>query len=627
MTAIEEPGYLPFHVQAKANYNARGENEVSLIAGNTYVVVATDKKGLWWKSTDAIKGHTAWFPAAYTTVLPKGSTGASITQPRPDSTKTTLVQPAIQKTNSQNLPQQQQQQLPLPTPQPRPTPQQQLPLPSHTTQQPLPQPTPPSRQLPQVSTKPVPQLPSSTSLPQTPMVHHPVTPTPTLPQPTQNRPPVASVVSKEKLDMNQFVVVAEKPPPASKEKTHKEEGTYSFLKLQLIECKDMKGVDKNGTPTAFVVHKNPYEQGNQGTVLLQSETLKSANPAFNELFIIDVADPESTQIIVRFSNGKKHLTQGGGKSYIGEIKIQLRSVMRQEFSSPKNQFQWFPIKNGEEKTGEAKLYLEFTDLREKTNKGPTNVVHHGHIGIVNGVFSADNLPAEWKEQLKQAGVRKKDLNSPELRDLLFGLIIEQGGKIDPDDASTTQQSPQPQITTSSKSSPQPSLPSLPHKQPLPTPTNKTTPTPQPTPQLPPQRPMPQATSSNDDAPMMRGTPPPIKTTAVNSAEQPTGRAPRGPRGPAQNLGSTPHKTETEEKPQTTSTPKRENTQPVMPGGGDLMAEIAKGRALRSANIERPPEVQIEKPQGLAGALSAALEANRIALGGGLDNEDEGSDWD
>lgn len=50
------------------------------------------------------------------------------------------------------------------------------------------------------------------------------------------------------------------------------------------------------------------------------------------------------------------------------------------------------------------------------------------IGVVNGVFSADNLPQEWKEQLKQAGVRKKDLNNAELRKLLFPLLMKEKEK-------------------------------------------------------------------------------------------------------------------------------------------------------------------------------------------------------
>ena len=50
--AIEEPGYLPFRVLAFANYSARppGEHEISLIAGQVYVVTQTDKKGFWYLS-------------------------------------------------------------------------------------------------------------------------------------------------------------------------------------------------------------------------------------------------------------------------------------------------------------------------------------------------------------------------------------------------------------------------------------------------------------------------------------------------------------------------------------------------------------------------------------------------
>lgn len=271
-----------------------------------------------------------------------------------------------------------------------------------------------------------------------------------------------------------------------------------------------------------------------------------------------------------------------------------------------------------------------------TSKGPSNVQHLGHIGVVNGVFSANNLPQEWKEAFKQAGVKKQYFNNPALRDLFIGIMVENGGQIDADDvAGIVAQQQQPQ-----KTQPTPPVreqPSLPQKPPLPTPTlNNNNNNNKPSPQLPPQRPMPQTTPQptpqpipvSDDAPMMRGTPPPMKSTATNSVEQPTGRAPRAPRGPATNLGGT-HKPATDsEKPTSTAPPKREN--PLPTGNGDLMAEIARGKALRNtAQTERPaPEIPIEnKPQGLAGALSAALEANRLVLGGGLDDEDEGSDWD
>jgi hypothetical protein len=441
--------------------------------------------------------------------------------------------------------------------------------------------------------------------------------------------------SKPKLDVDQFVVVpqSEKPPPPTREKIHSESGTYNFLKLQIVECKDLKGVEKNGTPTAFIVHKDPYEKGNQGTVLLQTETLKSNNPIYNEMFKVDVADPEKTQIIIRFSNGKKHTTHGKDKAYIGEIKIELRALVRQEFNSPNNVFKWFNITNGSEKSGEAKLFLEFTDLREKTNRGPTNVQHHGHIGIVNGVFSADNLPAEWKEQLKQAGVRKKDLNNPELRDLLFGLILKEGGTLAADDAPQQQSLPN---TNGRPSTPQPNLPqpSLPQPnlpQPnLPQPNTQPRPNlpPNPQPNLPPINQQPAFLPQNNvaDEPMKRGTsPPPMKDTA-QPGNQPTGRAPRAPRAPQTVLTSNTASSNHEE---IAAKPVENKPKPMMGGPPvNFLDEIAKGAKLKSAEERREPELPPPEQGGLAGALSAALNANRLALGGGLDNGgDEDSDWD
>jgi hypothetical protein len=54
-------------------------------------------------------------------------------------------------------------------------------------------------------------------------------------------------VSKSKLDMDSFVVVnspvapsGDKPPSLTKEQVHSEPGTYNYLKLHLVECKDLK---------------------------------------------------------------------------------------------------------------------------------------------------------------------------------------------------------------------------------------------------------------------------------------------------------------------------------------------------------------------------------------------------
>jgi hypothetical protein len=327
---------------------------------------------------------------------------------------------------------------------------------------------------------------------------------------------------------------------------------------------------------------------------------------------------------------KKHTTHGKDKAYIGEIKIELRAVVRTKFNSPNNVFEWFPITNGSEKSGEAKLFLEFTDLREKTNRGPTNVQHHGHIGIVNGVFSADNLPAEWKEQLKQAGVRKKDLNNPELRDLLFGLILKEGGTLAPDeDARPQQQQTPPSLSSGRPNIPQPNLPQPNLPQPnLPQPNLQPRPN-LPQPNLPPvnQQPAFLPQNTTDDAPMKRGTsPPPMKDTA-QPGNQPTGRAPRAPRAPQAVLNTSNISHAETASSTSTSKPAADKPRPAMGPSANFLDEISKGAKLRAVEERKEPDLPPVEQGGLAGALSAALNANRIALGGGLDNGDEDSDWD
>jgi len=326
------------------------------------------------------------------------------------------------------------------------------------------------------------------------------------------------------------------------------------------------------------------------------------NPNFNELFHIDVKDPEMEQIIIRFSNGKKHTTQGSGKAYIGEIKIELREITRANFNSPLFEYKWFPVMFGSEQYGEARLYLEFTDLRVKTCRGPSNVIHLGHIGVQNGTFSAKNLPPEWKESLKKAGVRKKDLNNPELRDLLFGIILkEEGGE---EALEQHEQRADTQVT----------------QKPVPTtPQNHT-----PTQTLPQSQSLPQSQTP----PQTRGTPPAVKPSdgeATKKGAPPAmkrGNAPPGPKkdggGPPVIKSSAPTIATNSDRPQASA--------PT----GDIFSEIQGGNFhLSSAKDRKIVNELPQEPQGLTSALEDALKSNRVFLSGGLDNndDDESSDWD
>jgi len=126
--------------------------------------------------------------------------------------------------------------------------------------------------------------------------------------------------------------------------------------------------------------------------------------------------------------------------------------------------------------------------------------------------------------------------------------------------------------------------------------------------------------------MMRGTPPPIKD-AGTSTSTPSGRAPRAPRSP-QTVLNTPQADKPEvEKPEPKPRPNSVTSSGPAGGGLDFLAEIRKGKELKTVTVGEKEELPPQPKDGLIGALSAALEANRLVVGGGLDQGEEDSDWD
>jgi len=56
-------------------------------------------------------------------------------------------------------------------------------------------------------------------------------------------------------------------------------------------------------------------------------------------------------------------------------------------------------------------------------EGPTNILHVSHIGWDNGSgFQIRNIPAEWKQLFKDAGVKKKDLKDPKTAAFIYNTV-------------------------------------------------------------------------------------------------------------------------------------------------------------------------------------------------------------
>eukprot|EP01129_Flabellula_baltica_P000230 TRINITY_DN10270_c0_g1_i1.p1 TRINITY_DN10270_c0_g1~~TRINITY_DN10270_c0_g1_i1.p1 ORF type:complete len:513 (-),score=152.64 TRINITY_DN10270_c0_g1_i1:90-1628(-) len=86
----------PFQVRAKAPYEARNNTEVSLVVGETYTVMQTDGKGLWWQ-TKGPAGNIGWFPASYTDVIENTPPPAPVqtTPPPPVVTQQQTTAPVV----------------------------------------------------------------------------------------------------------------------------------------------------------------------------------------------------------------------------------------------------------------------------------------------------------------------------------------------------------------------------------------------------------------------------------------------------------------------------------------------------------------------------------------------------
>eukprot|EP01121_Diplochlamys_sp_Union-15-3_P016353 TRINITY_DN5546_c0_g1_i4.p1 TRINITY_DN5546_c0_g1~~TRINITY_DN5546_c0_g1_i4.p1 ORF type:complete len:194 (-),score=69.45 TRINITY_DN5546_c0_g1_i4:166-747(-) len=57
--------------------------------------------------------------------------------------------------------------------------------------------------------------------------------------------------------------------------------------------------------------------------------------------------------------------------------------------------------------------------------GPKNFKHESHVGLsADGTFDIRNIPVEWKRAFNEAGIKKSDLENPEFRAKVFGIMTE-----------------------------------------------------------------------------------------------------------------------------------------------------------------------------------------------------------
>jgi len=148
-----------------------------------------------------------------------------------------------------------------------------------------------------------------------------------------------------------------------------------------------------------------------------SNKAKSGPFKWGEEFKIYIKDAEMELITLRF-NFKDYKSDSG---FLGELEFPLRGAVR-KFDKPNGIFQWWPIKKGNDKIGEASIFIEYCDPRPFS--GPSDVQHKGHVGLTSaGGFEIRDIPQEWKQLFRVLNIKKKDLeNNAEMAQEVMSIM-------------------------------------------------------------------------------------------------------------------------------------------------------------------------------------------------------------
>jgi hypothetical protein len=148
-----------------------------------------------------------------------------------------------------------------------------------------------------------------------------------------------------------------------------------------------------------------------------SNKAKAGPFKWGEEFKIFIKDAEMELITLRW-NFKDAKSDSG---FLGELEFPLRGAVR-KFDKPNGIFQWWPIKKGNDKIGEALIFIEYSDPRPFS--GPQDVQHKGHVGLTSaGGFEIRDIPQEWKQLFRVLNIKKKDLETnPEMAQEVMSIM-------------------------------------------------------------------------------------------------------------------------------------------------------------------------------------------------------------
>jgi hypothetical protein len=110
------------------------------------------------------------------------------------------------------------------------------------------------------------------------------------------------------------------------------------------------------------------------------------------------------------------------KKDTAELKFLLRSSER-NFDHPNFLYKWHTVQSANGQQLQLQVYIQFVDRRQYS--APTNFSHITHVGWTpSGGFDVRNIPDQWKEIFRKAGITADELSNPETAAMLYNKVKE-----------------------------------------------------------------------------------------------------------------------------------------------------------------------------------------------------------
>ena len=237
-----------------------------------------------------------------------------------------------------------------------------------------------------------------------------------------NYPAAAAVNSGPTWSTDKMKTLKEQPASGS---------VRGHVMLQILDGKAFPAADNNGFSDPYcVIWINDYtgkdliqdskKAGGTGYHVKTEVHKKTLDPVFNEQFKFNVSDPEGQELVLQFYDQDFV----GKDDFLGQVVFPLRSVARTIDNITDKRF---PLAGVKKAQGDVRLILQYQEKGSISK--PTDFKHTAHLGLNSqGVFDFKDLPPEWIQLFKNAGIKKSELTKdPGTAKLVMDVIQDFGG--------------------------------------------------------------------------------------------------------------------------------------------------------------------------------------------------------